>query len=772
MTTAVTAVLLVFLGAFSRLLPHPPNAVALGALALFAGARLPRGLAVLVPLAAMAASDAVLDFGTGRRALSATRLTIYATFAVIALAGRWARAATPGRLAAFSVGASTLFFVTSNLVEWAASGLYPDTAAGLVLCYIAALPFFVNTLLADLVGTGILFSIDSLSRRLAARRSVVAGAALLLLLAPAAVRAQAVPPQSESVVVTATLSPEEERDLGSATTVITRQQIEERGATSVLEVLRSVPGVDVVRQGSDGSLTSLFLRGTNSTQTLVLVDGARVNSPYFPGYDFSQLSTENVERIEVVRGPFSALYGSDAIGGVIQIFTRPAAAKPAGRMSLEGGDAGQRQGSVFFSTGAGPFSAAASYRDARVEGDRRNSDWHGRNGSLRVETRIGDSFHAALEGAIADGDLGLPGAVGAETPHDRYGFREERYSLPISFQPGARNEASFLAAYVISKPTSVSPAYGSESHTDARTFQLRGSDRWGVGPHELTGVASYERSKVDDGGTFGTNLDDTSSLWGAAFQDEVSLGGGWNVTAGLRYDHHSDFGGAWSPRANVAWLSGNGLWKLRASGGGAFRAPTVGELFFPFFGNPDLKPERSTSWEVGAERYFGRASRVEVSLFWNELTNLIVIDFVHSRNGNVGKARTRGFEVAWRQQISEHVDVDAGYTWVEAKDRVADTDLLRRPRHRAFVSATVRPMPRLALSPRFVFVGRRHDVDGVTFGPTELPSYLRLDLFARYDLGHLSPYARLENATDRLYDEVDGYPAPRRRWSAGLEVKF
>lgn len=289
MTTAVTTVLLVLLGAFSRVLPHPPNAVALGALALFAGARLPRALAILVPLAAMAASDVVLDLGTGRRAISATRVTIYATFVVIALAGRWARRASAGRLAAFSLGASTLFFVTSNFVEWAASGLYPYTAAGLVLCYVAAIPFFGNTILADLAGTAVLFSLDSLARRLAARRGLTAVAVLGALLVPTVLRAQAVPPQSETVVVTATLSPEEERELGSATTVITRQQIENRGQTTVLEVLRSVPGVDVVRQGSDGSLTSLFLRGTNSTQTLVLVDGARVNSPYFPGYDFSQL---------------------------------------------------------------------------------------------------------------------------------------------------------------------------------------------------------------------------------------------------------------------------------------------------------------------------------------------------------------------------------------------------------------------------------------------------------------------------------------------------
>ncbi|HEX9687444.1 MAG TPA: TonB-dependent receptor [Thermoanaerobaculia bacterium] len=584
--------------------------------------------------------------------------------------------------------------------------------------------------------------------------------------------AQVVPPASETVVVTATLSPEDEAELGSAATVITREHIEASGATTVLEVLRSVPGVDVARQGSDGSLTSLFLRGTNSTHALVLVDGARVNSAYFPGYDFSSLTTENVERIEVVRGPFSALYGSDAIGGVVQIFTRAATTRAAGRATVEAGDAGQRQGSVFFSGGAGPVSAAVSYRDARIEGDRRNSDWRERNGSLRFEARLGEVARVAVEGAILDGDLGLPGPVGAETPNDRMRNREERIQLPVSFRPAAGHEASFLAAYVASRPTSVSPAFGSETETDARTLQLRASDRWVAGAHHLTGLVSFERWDVDDRNTFGTTLDDASALWGAALQDSVSFGARWTATAGLRYDRHSDFGGAWSPRATIAWLPRDSRWKLRASGGGAFRAPTVGELFYPFFGNRELEPERSTSWEIGVERYFGNAGRLELSLFWTELRNLIVFDFVRSRNENVGRARTRGVEGAWRQRLSRRVDLHAGYTWLDAENRVTGADLLRRPRHRAYFAATVRPIDRLSFSPRAVFVGRRSDVDGVTFGAAELPSYLRLDFFARYDLGGFAPYARLENATNRLYEEVDAYPAPRRRWAAGFEVRF
>src|SRR4029077_12151447 len=137
---------------------------------------------------------------------------------------------------------------------------------------------------------------------------------------------------------------EDEKEIGSAVTVITRQEIEKRETPAVSDLLRSVAGLDVVTLGSPGSQTSLFTRGTNSTQTLVLVDGVRMNSPYFSGYDWSSMTTENIERIEIVRGPFSALYGSDAIGGVVQVFTRPGAEGIVGRATGEAGNQGAGQG--------------------------------------------------------------------------------------------------------------------------------------------------------------------------------------------------------------------------------------------------------------------------------------------------------------------------------------------------------------------------------------------------------------------------------------------
>jgi vitamin B12 transporter len=604
-------------------------------------------------------------------------------------------------------------------------------------------------------------------------RTAAATAAFTLLFTAAA--GAQTPPQSESVVVTATLTPQEERDLGSATTVITREKIEASGATTVLELLREVPGLDVSRQGSDGSLTSVFLRGANSTQTLVLVDGVRVNSPYFAGYDFSALTTENVERIEVVRGPFSALYGSDAIGGVIQIFTRAAAAGFSGTAAAEGGSAGRRQGSTLVSAGQGPVAMAASFRDARVGGDRPNSDWSEKNGSLRLEGKLSSAVRVALEGAILDGDVGIPGPVGAETPRARGGFREERIELPVFFRPAEAHEASFVLAHVASKPTYRNPddPFGFvSSDTDARTWQARAADTWTSGSHRVSAFASWERWQVDDRNSFGVTLDgNRSTLWGGGLQDSVSFGSAWVATGGLRYDRHSEFGDAWSPRGTLTWLSPGGGWKLRASAGSAFRAPSVGELDYPFSGNPNLKPERSASYEVGAERYLS-GGRLEGSLFWNDYRDLIVFDFTTQKNQNIGRARARGVELAWRQTLSSRVEADAGYTYLDGEDRSTGEPLLRRPRHRAFLSASWRPAPGLLVSPRATFVGRRDDVDPVSFARVSDPAFLRYDLFVHYELAHIAPYGRLENASDKRYEEVRGYPAPRRRFALGLEARF
>ena len=769
-----TAVLLVLLGALSRLLPHPPNFVPLGALAIYAGARLPRRHALWVPLAALALSDLFIDFGTGRRPFTLVRVAVYGSFAAIALAGRLAAGrARPARLATLSVGSSVFFFLVTNFATWAGMGTYPLTWAGLALCYAAGVPWFWNTLAADLIGTAVFFGVDALARR--ARGPVwaagAAGAAALLLLAQSA-PAQTVPSASESVVVTATAVPEEQAELGAATTVITREQIEKRGLRTVAEVLRTVPGLDLVQSGGEGSITSVFLRGANSNDALVLVDGVRLNSPYFAGYDFSTLTTENVERIEVARGPFSALYGSDAMGGVIQIFTRAAAQGFSGRASVEAGNAGRREGEAFATVGAGGWGVTASFRDGRVGGDRRNSDWEQKSGELRLEGRIGEDLRAAFEAGLVQGEAGTPGPVGRETPHARSPWWEERLALPVFWKPAAGHAATFLVASVISKPGYDDPDSFFSATARAQSIQARAGDTWTSSDNRLTGFASFERGKVDSKTNFGVDLDGQhTTIWGAGLEDTWKAPGGLTVTAGVRYDRHSQFGGALSPRGTLSWLSSDALWKVRTSGGTGFRAPSVGELYFPFAGNPDLKPERSTSYELGVERYLP-GGRLEASLFWNDFRDLIVYDFARFQDFNVGRARTRGIETAWRQDLAPAVAVDLGYTYLDAQDLGLGLPLLRRPHHRAFLAASVRAVAGLTMSPRITFVGSRPDSDALTGKRVQSPSYVRLDFFARYDLGPIAPYVRLENLADRRYEEVNGYPAARRRLTGGLEARF
>jgi vitamin B12 transporter len=285
-------------------------------------------------------------------------------------------------------------------------------------------------------------------------------------------------------------------------------------------------------------------------------------------------------------------------------------------------------------------------------------------------------------------------------------------------------------------------------------------------------VGSFARSTVESSGASGTIIaNHRESTWGAGAEDQFSFfAGRLRAVAGIRYDQFSTFGSTTNPRLSVLWTVGS-AGSLRASYGTGFRAPSIGELYYPFFGNPDLLPERSRSFEIGFLHSAGAVS-FDVAVFRNDIRDLIQYDVVRQTNNNIGRARTEGVEASVAAPISQDLRARLSYTYLRAVDEVTGDPLVRRPRHRGSLDLLWATGPWTA-SATLLYVGRRADFQSTfPFGTTEDPSYLRTDLHAEYRFGNVSPFVTVQNATDRKYEEASGFPARTRRILGGIVASF
>jgi vitamin B12 transporter len=581
------------------------------------------------------------------------------------------------------------------------------------------------------------------------------------------------------VVVSAEAEPESAASLGVAATVIDAAEIAASKATTVLDLLRTVPGLDIVQSGGPGTVTSLFLRGTSSTQTLVLVDGVPLNSPYFGGTDLSALSVANVERVEVVRGPFSALYGSEAIGGVVRVFTRKGAAKGevSGRATLGLGNVSAKEAFAEVALGSGPLTGSAGFRRTLTDGEFPNEFFEATNVSGSITAALTDALRVGLVARRDEGRTGIPLSSGTATPHRMTTNETTTFEAPVSLALSTKSSVEASFRWVKDSPTFSDPdAVFSSSSTDARRAGARVAFTSILGAQRLAAGADWERTLVSNESNFGVALEDASTRTFALFaEDRVALAGERLIlTAGVRWDDHSAFGSAVSPRVTLAWRATPSL-KLRAAAGSAFRAPSTGELYYPFSGNPSLRPEKSNGYELGLEKTLTGGVVAEISGFWNDLRDLIDYDAATFTNQNIGSARTRGVEVALRTPIGARSFVRASYTYLDAKDLDTDTFLLRRPRHRASATYATTFVSGGSVSLTAMWVGARPDRDATDFTVlVENPSYLRIDAALTLPplVLSLAPFVRVTNLLGRDYVEASGFPAPQRRFLAGLETAF
>jgi vitamin B12 transporter len=605
--------------------------------------------------------------------------------------------------------------------------------------------------------------------------------AVSLLLAPLPLLAQSVPPVEAELIVTAETQPEPRRTLGVAATVIGADEIERSKATSVADYLRTVPGLDVVQSGGGGTVTSLFLRGTNSTQALVLVDGVKLNSPFFGGADVSSLSTANLERVEVVRGPFSALWGSEAIGGVVQLFSRHEVGEKGfgGRVTGALGNGSAMQGTADVAVRTGAVTFTGGFRRATADGGLPNEFFAVTNLSGGLEVALGDGSRAGLVLRRDSGVTGIPFSDGVATPYRKTTAETTTLAIPVAVALGTKTslEFSFLASR--DRPGFSDPAdpYGfTWSETDAKRVGGRLVLSHEFDANRLSVGSDFERTSVRSADSYGVPLDgETTRTFSLFVEDRLSLDSDrFVVTAGLRRDDNSAFGAAWSPRGTVVFLVSPSL-KLRAAAGAAFRSPTTGELYYPFSGNPDLSPERSTSVEAGVEFGVATGLWLEMTLFRNDIRDLIQYDPQSFTNENVGRARTQGVETVLRGDLGGGFVARASYTYLDATDVDSGLPLLRRPKNR--VAATVGRSFASGASAELsgTWVGSRLDRDATDFTKiVEMPAYLRVDVAATSPrfLGVLSPYVRITNLLGASYAEVSGFPAPGRRFLAGIETSF
>jgi vitamin B12 transporter len=586
----------------------------------------------------------------------------------------------------------------------------------------------------------------------------------------------AIPTFQDSVVVSASLAPEERQESPASVTVIDKEEIAARQADSLPDLMSTVPGVTVGEAGSPGQQTSLWLRGAESDQTLLLWNGIPLNDPYFGGVNWQFVATDGVERVEVARGPFSALYGSSAMGGVVQVIT---GSRQGGTLRLEGGENSYRRAGLAAGTdlGKGPgkvrLDAAGSLRrgDGVLDNDFFDSDdlvaralWTARPG-----------ITLGLLGRANDVETGIPFSGATATPNRRISWQERELAVPFQATLGAQGAwdvaAQLSRTAFDSSYRDPEDAFGfTSSDTESEGLRGRTVVTWhGQEGLSLSAGTEVERLEVTDTSSFGQNLAGSRQRTWAVFGQTSYGRGPLRLDVGLRRDDNDVYGGQTSLRAGTVLDLGRGI-RLRASYGEAFRAPSLGELFFPGSGNPDLRPETGTTWEVGIEREAG-GFRAALTGFASRQENLIDFDFATFRDVNVGRARSRGVEaeLGWRGGI---VDARWNGSWLDAEDRDTGLALLRRPERSSSLVVSVRPGT-WTFNATGRWVGERADVDPVTFGRAESPSYARLDLAASWRAAsHLAPYARVENVADREYAAVLGFPSPGRTWIGGVAVDF
>lgn len=590
---------------------------------------------------------------------------------------------------------------------------------------------------------------------------------------------------TEEVVVIGNRTPTPLSETGTSITLLTEADILKTQEVSVVELLRSTPGITISRSGSIGTVASLRIRGAEPGQTLVFIDGIKINDLSLPtgSFNFGALTSDNIERIEILRGPQSTLYGSDAIGGVINIITKKADAPFSASGSLEGGSFGTFRGNANVGFRSGIFSANFSASGIRT------------NGFSAADEDAGNTESDAFHTFVLTGNFGLKPSenlsfdgiirrASSRVEYDAFDFDTGGFIDGDGLNETEDVQGSFATTWAVLGGKVENTARVSWSNIDRVDFEFGTMSFISESRNRtidlLSTIKLHEKITVLVGGQFQSGSIDTELLgpFASSLAAEADINGVFmeilaapasnlNITFGVRHDDHETFGGHTTFRVTANFRIKKTGTILRANWGEGFKAPSLFQLFSAF-GDPALLPEDASGWEVGVEQAIIK-DNTSLSITWFKRTTQNQIDFslVTFTYGNITATRAKGIEIIFSTRPFKAVSIDANYTHIDAINQTTGGLLLRRPRNIFNANVTFDPTARLSLSAGINFTGEQLDT-GVT-----LPSFKVVDIRATYDVSDtIALFARIENALDETYQEVFGFGTADISAYAGVRGSF